>query len=416
MKWDAAARRRGLVVSALGITQTLAWGSTYYLTAVFADPVSATLHLSRDWFYGVVSAALLLSGLLGPLAGRMIDRYGGRDVLAATNVVFAIGLTLLAFASNALWLAIAWIVLGIGMGFGLYEAAFATAAGIYGREARNAITGITLFAGFASTVGWPASAVFIGLFGWRGACLAWAVLHLVIGLPMNRLLVPKAVPQPVDHGTQAAPSGVPWTMIVLALVFGATWFVSTAMAAHLPRLLQAMGVAPAAAVVAASLVGPAQVGARLVEFGSLRRLSPLISARLATGLHPVGAVLLAAFGPVMAVPFVLLHGAGNGLLTIARGTLPLALFGASGLRPAHRPAGRASAHSARRLAAGVRHAAGSCRTARRSAAVRLADRRVAAGDAVSARARRNGHTAARRLLYQILSRARIRCRPEQLSV
>jgi hypothetical protein len=217
------------------------------------------------------------------------------------------------------------------MGFGLYEAAFATAAGIYGRDARNAITGITLFAGFASTVGWPASAVFIGLFGWRGACLAWAVLHLVIGLPMNRLLVPKAVPQLVDHGTQdQAPSGVPWTMIVLALVFGATWFVSTAMAAHLPRLLQAMGVAPAAAVVAASLVGPAQVGARLVEFGLLRKLSPLISARLATGLHPVGAILLAAFGPVMAVPFVLLHGAGNGLLTIARGTLPLTLFGATG--------------------------------------------------------------------------------------
>lgn len=331
MTWDAAARRRSVVVSTLGITQTLAWGSTYYLTAVFADPVSATLHLSRDWFYGVVSAALLLSGLLGPLAGRMIDRYGGRDVLAATNLVFAAGLTLMAFATNVLWLAIAWIVLGIGMGFGLYEAAFATAAGIYGREARNAITGITLFAGFASTVGWPTSAVFIELFGWRGACLAWAVLHLVIGLPMNRLLVPKATASPVEHGTQeAAPSGVPWTMIVLALVFGATWFVSTAMAAHLPRLLQAMGVAPAAAVAAASLVGPAQVGARLIEFGLLRKLSPLISARLATGLHPVGAILLATFGPVMAVPFVLLHGGGNGLLTIARGTLPLTLFGATG--------------------------------------------------------------------------------------
>ena len=331
MTWDAAARRRSVVVSTLGITQTLAWASTYYLTAVFADPVSATLHLSRDWFYGVVSAALLLSGLLGPLAGRMIDRYGGRDVLAATNLVFAAGLVLLAFASNAVWLAIAWIVLGIGMGFGLYEAAFATAAGIYGREARNAITGITLFAGFASTVGWPASAVFIELFGWRGACIAWAVLHLVIGLPMNRLLVPKATTHPVEHGTQeAAPSGVPWTMIVLALVFGATWFVSTAMAAHLPRLLQAMGVAPAAAVAAASLVGPAQVGARLIEFGLLRKLSPLISARLATGLHPVGAILLATFGPVMAVPFVLLHGGGNGLLTIARGTLPLTLFGATG--------------------------------------------------------------------------------------
>ena len=154
----------------------------------------------------------------------------------------------------------------------------------------------------------------------------------MIGLPINRLLVPKAPrleaePAPAQ---QQAPSGVPWTMIVLAGVFGATWFVTTAMAAHLPRLLQAMGVTPASAITAASLVGPAQVGARLVEFGLLRRLSPMISARLATSLHPIGVVVLAVFGPVAAIPFVLLHGAGNGMLTIARGTLPLALFGPAG--------------------------------------------------------------------------------------
>ena len=323
--------RRSVVVSTLGITQTLAWGSTYYLPAVFADPVSSALDLPRVWFFGIFSAAMLLSGLLGPLAGRMIDRYGGRDVLAATNLVFATGLAALSFASGPAGLIAAWAILGIGMGFGLYEAAFATVAGLYGREARNAITGITLFAGFASTVGWPASAIFIDAFGWRGACLAWAALHVLIGLPMNRLLVPRAPPPaPAVAHPQDAPSGVPWTMIVLASVFGATWFVSTAMAAHLPRLLQAMGSSPAIAVAAASLVGPAQVCARLVEFGLLRRLSPMISARLATGLHPIGAGLLAAFGPVMAIPFVLLHGGGNGMLTIARGTLPLALFGPTG--------------------------------------------------------------------------------------
>ena len=119
-------------------------------------------------------------------------------------------------------------------------------------------------------------------------------------------------------------------MIVLAGVFGATWFVSTAMAAHLPRLLEALGTAPAAAVFAASLVGPAQVAARLLEFTLLRRVSPMISARLATGLHPIGAILLASIGSPAAVAFVLLHGAGNGMLTIARGTLPLALFGPVG--------------------------------------------------------------------------------------
>jgi MFS family permease len=331
MTWAGLADRRSVVVSTLGITQTLAWGSTYYLTAVFADPVSAALDLPRVWFFGIFSAALLLSGLLGPLAGRMIDRHGGRDILAATNLVFAAGLVALASASGVVGLALAWTILGIGMGFGLYEAAFATVAGLYGRDARNSITGITLFAGFASTVGWPTSAIFIDAFGWRGACLAWAALHLLIGLPMNRLLVPKAVQQVADTGPPpAAGPRVPWTMIVLASVFGATWFVSTAMAAHLPRLLQAMGSSPALAVAAASLVGPAQVVARLLEFGLLRRMSPMISARLATGLHPIGAALLAIFGPVAAIPFVLLHGGGNGMLTIARGTLPLALFGPTG--------------------------------------------------------------------------------------
>jgi MFS family permease len=331
MTLAALTGRRSVVVSTLGITQTLAWGSTYYLTAVFADPVSIALGLPRVWFFGIFSAALLLSGLMGPLAGRMIDRYGGRDVLAATNLVFAAGLVLMAFASNAAGLAVAWAVLGLGMGFGLYEAAFATVAGLYGRDARNAITGITLFAGFASTVGWPASAFFIDVFGWRGACLAWAALHILIGLPMNRFLVPKTHPLPTEKAPEhAASSGVPWTMIVLACVFGATWFVSTAMASHLPRLLEAMGSKPAVAIFAASLVGPAQVGARLIEFTLLRRMSPMISARLATGLHPIGVTLLAIFGPVAAVPFVLLHGGGNGMLTIARGTLPLALFGPAG--------------------------------------------------------------------------------------
>ncbi len=116
----ALTERRGVVVSALGIAQTLAWGSTYYLPAVFADPVCASLHLSRTWFFGAFSAALLLSGLLGPLAGQVIDRRGGRDVLAATSLVFAAGLALLSIASGPATLATAWLVVGVGMGFGLY--------------------------------------------------------------------------------------------------------------------------------------------------------------------------------------------------------------------------------------------------------------------------------------------------------
>jgi MFS family permease len=248
---------RSIVVSTLGITQTLAWGSTYYLAAVFADPISDTLQLSHAWFFGIFSASLLLSGLLGPLAGRIIDRYGGRDVLAATSIMFALGLVCLSLTSGIGSLAVSWTIIGIGMGFGLYEAAFATAAGLYGRDARNAITGITLFAGFASTIGWPTSAYFIDQFGWRGACIAWAMLNLIIGLPMNRLLIPKAAQHTAEPTSEHhTPAGIPWTMIVLASVFGATWCIATALAAHLPRLLEAMGSPPTIAIVAASLMVP----------------------------------------------------------------------------------------------------------------------------------------------------------------
>jgi MFS family permease len=325
-------RGQPVIVTTLGITQTLAWGSTYYLPAVMAAPICKSLHISDTWFFGMFSAALLLSGLLGPVAGRMIDRRGGRDVLAATNLIFAVGLVALSMASGLVGLALAWTIIGVGMGFGLYEAAFATATGLLGRNARGAITGITLFAGFASTIGWPTTSLFIHEFGWRGACLGWAVLHLVLGLPLNRFLVPRQQPVKVEDvpSPVAMPANVPTTMIILAGVFAACWFVSVAMASNLPRLLEALGATPAAAIGAAALVGPAQVGARLIEFGLLRRASPLISARLAAALHPVGAVCLVVFGAPAAILFSLLHGGGNGLLTIARGTLPLALFGAQG--------------------------------------------------------------------------------------
>ena len=327
-------RLRGpsVIVTTLGVTQTLAWASSYYLPAILAAPICKSLHISDTWFFGMFSAALLLSGLLGPTAGRMIDRRGGRDVLAATNLIFVGGLVALSMASGLVSLALAWAIIGVGMGYGLYEAAFATATGLLGRNARSAITGITLFAGFASTIGWPATSLFIHAFGWRGACLSWAILHLVLGLPLNRFLVPRQKPVRIEDAPPPAPmpANVPTTMLILAGVFAACWFVSVAMATNLPRLLEALGATPAAAIGAAALVGPAQVGARLIEFGLLRRASPLLSARLAAALPPLGAACLLGLGAPAAILFSLLHGGGNGLLTIARGTLPLALFGAQG--------------------------------------------------------------------------------------
>jgi MFS family permease len=186
--------KRGVVVGALGSAQTLAWGSSYYLPAILADPIADGLGLSRTVLFGVFSGSLLVSALLGPLVGRVIDTYGGRGVLALSNLVLAAGLVLLALTQGLVTLVAAWTVLGVGMAMGLYDPACATLAGLYGRAARGPITGITLIAGFASTVGWPLSALLEAHFGWRGACLVWAALNLFIGLPLNRLLVPRAPP------------------------------------------------------------------------------------------------------------------------------------------------------------------------------------------------------------------------------
>ena len=326
---------RSVVVLALGTAQTLAWASSYYLVAIVADPISRDLSISATAVFAAFSAALLLSAALGPAVGRAIDRRGGRGVLCLSNLVFAAGLALLAAAHEPVLLVLAWLVLGAGMALGLYDSAFATLAGLYGRDARGAITGITLIAGFASTVGWPLTAFLDAAVGWRGACLAWAGLHLLVGLPLNRFLVPCAPPMLPGDAAAPAMDAIPdvaprGAMALLAFVFAATWVVSTGMAAHLPRLLQAAGATPADAVAAAALIGPAQVAARLMEYGLMRRAHPLISARIATVLHPFGAAALAVFGGPAAAVFTLLHGAGNGLLTVAKGTLPLALFGPAG--------------------------------------------------------------------------------------
>jgi len=326
---------RTVVVAVLGTTQTLAWASSYYLPAILAGSIGEGIGVPRSWVFGAFTAALLISAFAGPYVGRVIDRYGGRGVLMLSNIVLAAGLAALAAATGPVSLFFAWALLGAGMSLGLYDAAFATLARLYGHDARGPITGITLIAGFASTVGWPLSAYLEHALGWRETCLVWSALNLFVALPLNRFLLPlprAAAPAEGAAGFSHAP--VTWKpyreMFLLAFVFGATWFVTGAMAAHLPRLLELAGATPWEAVAAAALVGPAQVAARLAEFVVMSRVHPLIPARIAATLHPAGVLVLLLAGPPGAMLFVILYGAGNGLLTIARGTVPLAIFGPHG--------------------------------------------------------------------------------------
>ena len=336
-------------VLALGATQTIAWASSTYLPAILATPIAKELGLARSSVFAAFSLSLVVMAFAGPAVGRAIDRHGGRGMLLASSLVLAAGLTLLGCAQSAWLLFVSWGVLGVGMAMGLYDAAFAALVRLHGGAARGPITGITLIAGFASTIGWPLTAFVAEHYGWRTSCFVWAGLNLAVAIPLNLRWIPALTTEDA-HPVRAtsAPTGVSSArgeprarpaeegraFLLLAVFFAATAFVTSAMAAHLPGLLLAAGASTLAALTAASLLGPAQVAARLIEFFAAKRYlyHPLITARMATALHPVGALVLGIFGglPLAASGFALLHGAGNGMITIAKGTLPLAIFGALG--------------------------------------------------------------------------------------
>src|ERR1700679_2610840 len=280
------------IILALGTTQTLAWASSYYLPAILADPIGRDLGVSSNWIFAAFSASLVISALLGPRIGRQIDLVGGRQVLSASNVTLAAGLVLLGCSYSIPVLVAAWLLLGIGMGLGLYDSAFAALGRIYGEAARGAITGITLIAGFASTVGWPLSAWGLDTIGWRNTCFAWAAAHILIGLPINFFMLPAV------KGAKAAVAAavkphipIDRTMILLAFTFAAGWTVTGAMAAHMPRILEAGGATAVQGVAAGALFGPTQVCARILEATFLKRYHPLVSTRLACLTHPIGAAI-----------------------------------------------------------------------------------------------------------------------------
>ena len=242
------------VILPLGTTQTLAWASSYYLLAILADPIARDTGMTPAAVFAAFSGSLLISAAIGPRVGKTIDRIGGRLVLILSNLSFALGLGLLAASSSWPLVCAAWAFLGIGMGMGLYDAAFATLGRIYGIGARGPITGITLMAGFASTVGWPLTAWALAAFGWREACLGWALAHLVIGIPLNASLPRTPAVRTMNARPPAADAPrMDRTMWLLAIAFTAGWIVATAMAAHFLRLLEAAGATPAQALLAGAL-------------------------------------------------------------------------------------------------------------------------------------------------------------------
>ena len=331
---ETRALDRRVVITALGIAQILAWGTSFYFPAVFAEPIVAETGWSLGWVVGGTSIGLLTAGLISPQVGRVIDARGGRPVLLASSTFYAAGLAGVGLAPALPFYLAAWVLIGIGMGTGLYDAVFAALGRMYGSEARGPITNLTLFGGFASTICWPLSAFMIEHAGWRSACFVYAALHMFVALPLQMAVVrgvpSRATSKIADTGTSAGSSASidneALIFGLLAVVLSIAAGIGSIVVVHLLIFLQARGLDFTSAVALGTLFGPAQVGARVVErlFGN--RYHPIWTMIASCALMAVGLLLL--FGAVPALLLViLLYGAGYGISWIGRGTLPLALFG-----------------------------------------------------------------------------------------
>ena len=325
-------------VLVLGVTQILAWGAIFYPPVLTVPLIAADRGWSMTFAMGGFSLALLTAGLASPRVGLMIDRFGGHRVMPIGSLVAALGLSLIVYADHPVAYLAVWMLLGVAIAAILYDPAFATLGRIFGAAARRPITALTLAGGFASTVSWPTTHVLIEAVGWRGTYLVYAALLALVAAPLHAFALPRtrADPDARPEGPTQAPAVLlkpeGWAFVLLAAAFAAYAFVPSGLSAHLLAIFGRAGIDAATVVAIGALFGPAQVAARICELVFARRIHPLNVARFAVGMLLLAFALLALFGLTVAVAasFMVMFGMANGLLTIARGAVPLALFGPAG--------------------------------------------------------------------------------------
>lgn len=321
------------IVLRLGLSQLICWGVSYYLIGVFGGAIRADFGWSRDLVYGGFSVALLAGGLSSPLVGRLIDREGGRGVMALGSLILAAGCLFLALSRGVASYYGAWIVIGLAMRMTLYDAAFAALARIGGPEARGPIAQITLLGGLASTVLWPVGESLAHLFGWRGATLAYAGFALLtvplhLALPRGRYEENRAAPRAHPPPLAASAGERFFAGALYALIATVANFLNSGMSAHMIGILAGLGLAASASVWIATMRGVGQSLSRGGEVLFGRRLDPLALNLAAAFVLPLAFVagLFSARAGLAALAFAFFYGAANGILTITRGTLPLILF------------------------------------------------------------------------------------------
>jgi predicted MFS family arabinose efflux permease len=325
-------------VPVLGITQVLTWGTMFYPPVLIVPLIAADRGWSISFAMGGFSLALLTAGITARYIGASIDRLGGQVTMTIGSLAGAAGLALIVYAAHPLAYYAVWMLIGAAMAANLYDAAFASLGRIFGIGARRAITALTLIGGFASTVSWPVTQVLIEHGGWRGCYLVYAAVLAVVAAPLHALLLPRAraEAEPASEGDSARTKKYPPAsgaiFVLLATGFAAYAFVPSGMSAHLLAIFKRSGIDAITVVWIGALFGPAQVAARLVEFAFGRNVHPIWVGRGALITLLCAFAMLAATGlsPLTAALFAVMFGGANGLMTITRGAVPLALFGAQG--------------------------------------------------------------------------------------
>ena len=332
----------GTAIFALGITQIIAWGTTLYALGVLGGPIAADTGWSRSLVFAGLTVGLLTSGIFSTTIGKAIDRHGGRLIMSVGSLLCAAALAIVAIATHPVVYLAGWIVMGLGMRMSLYDAAFAALVQVTPQHGRRAISYLTLFGGFASTVFWPVGHMITGAYGWRTTLLVYAAINLLIALPLHWWGLARREEVRTASTATASVTSIPDTplegqartlaMVLFAIVMSASAFVFGAMSVHLPAVLEASGLSVAAAVTLASLKGVAQVGGRLAEIMFGRRLHAVDLGRISVGGIPLGFAILLLGGAnfTAAFLFIVFFGIANGLVTIVRGAAPLALFGSKG--------------------------------------------------------------------------------------
>jgi predicted MFS family arabinose efflux permease len=332
-------------IVSLGLTQIISWGTTLYALGVLGKPIAGDTGWSQSLVFGGLTVGLLVSGAVSASVGRFLDRRGGRLTMSLGSLLNAIGLVLLSQVRDPYSYLAAWAFLGLAMRLTLYDAAFAALVQVTPSRGRRAISYLTLLGGLASTAFWPIGHILNDAYGWRTTLLVFAAINVLVCLPLHLLgLARRETAEQAEYAratgnTETQHAGRPLggstrtvAMVLFGAVAAASAVVMGALAVHLVPILEAAGLVAGTAVLMASFKGMAQVAGRIWDLTLARKWHPLDVGRVSVGLLPLAFAVLMLGGANFwtALAFTLLFGVCNGLVTIVRGAVPLALFGAQG--------------------------------------------------------------------------------------